>query len=330
MISLEKRIDLLDRLGLYMLSNDAGWEIAKDKATQANSWFTTENIAIACNNIAEQYLQKDKLILWINNYQLPSQAKLVGIVMAGNIPLVGFHDLLCGFICGHSLLIKLSSKDEVLMTHIVDKLTEWEPGINKQIKIAERLNGCDAYIATGSNNTARYFEQYFGKYPHIIRKNRTSVALLNGDETNEELALLADDVFTHYGLGCRNITQVYIPKGYDLNKLLTAFKKYDDLVMHHKYKHNYDYYLAIYLLNKVPYLTNESVLLVENALPFSAVGVLHYCYYENKEETVNELQASHDIQTVTGKGLTAFGASQRPALNDYADGIDTMVFLCSL
>lgn len=192
------------------------------------------------------------------------------------------------------------------------------------------FKGCDAYIATGSNNTARYFEQYFGKYPHIIRRNRTSVALLDGAETDEELKLLASDVFTYFGLGCRNVTQLYLPEGYDMERLLKIFSLHEDMMMHHKYKNNYDYYLAIYLLNKVPYLTNGSLLMVENELPFSAVSVLHYQYYKDKNAALKKLEDSEDIQCIVGEGNVPFGAAQKPSLSDYADGVDTMSFLCGM
>jgi hypothetical protein len=238
--------------------------------------------------------------------------------------------MLCGFMSGHNLMIKTSSKDEVLIKHLAGKLCEWDADTCKQIQFGDILKGCDAYIATGSNNTARYFEQYFGKYPHIIRRNRTSVAVLNGNETEEELKLLGQDVFSYFGLGCRNITQVYLPEGYDLQKLFDAFRMYEDVMHHHKYKNNYDYQLAIYLLNKVPYLTTDSLLLVENEIPFSPVSVLHYKYYTDFNATISKLKASDDIQCIEGHGLIPFGSSQSPTLSDYADGIDTMQFFSDL
>jgi hypothetical protein len=202
--------------------------------------------------------------------------------------------------------------------------------VAEQINITERLTGCEAYIATGSNNTARYFEQYFGKFPHIIRKNRTSVAVLAGDETEEELEALADDVYLYYGLGCRNVTQVCVPHGFDFERLLTAFKIHDTYADLNKYKNNYDYHLAIYLLNRVPYMSNESLLMVENEMPFSAVSVLHYRYYDNKAQLTEQLKQSGEIQAIIGRGFVPFGTSQQPALDDYADGVDTMEFLCGL
>jgi hypothetical protein len=330
MLSLQTRIDLLSKLGTYIAADGAEWQQAKDGAIQANAWFTPAAVSLAAQNIAAEFLQKDKLMQWVATYKMPEKPKTVGIVMAGNIPLVGFHDFLCGFISGHEVVLKLSSKDDVLMRHIIYKLTRWETEVSLQTAIANMLKGCEAYIATGSNNTARYFEQYFAKYPHLIRKNRTSIAILDGNETPEDLDKLSDDIFTYFGLGCRNITQLCLPKGYDITQLFPYFAKYEKLIDHNKYKNNFDYYLAIYLLNKVHHYTNNSVLLVENELPFSAVSVLHYRYYDNKEELAAQYVLRDDIQCIVGKGFTPFGKSQQPALNDYPDGVDTMQFLCSL
>ena len=329
-IDLDRRIDLLSNLGGYMEMNDPIWLDVMDRANHANAWFTMEQIILSVNNITTQFLKRDKLKAWAAKYHLAPSPKTVGIVMAGNIPLVGFHDFICGFISGHYLKLKLSSKDDILIKFLIAKLGEWEPDVLEQVTIAENLKGCDAYIATGSNNSSRYFEQYFAHVPHIIRRNRTSVAVLDGQESPEDLALLADDVFMYFGLGCRNVTQVCVPAGYDFAPLLRAFRKYDDLINQHKYKNNFDYHLSIYLLNRVPYMDNEMVLMVENDLPFSAVSVLHYRYYTNKELLLNELNASADIQAIIGKGQIPFGTSQSPALCDYADNIDTMDFLCRL
>jgi hypothetical protein len=330
MLDTQKRIALLAKLGSYIVENGEDWQQVKQRAVQVNSWFTAEHVDMASDNIAREFLPEDKLQAWISQYTVTSAPKAVGIVMAGNIPLVGFHDMLCGFMSGHNLLIKTSSKDEVLIKHLAGKLCEWDADVCKQIQFAEILKGCNAYIATGSNNTARYFEQYFGKYPHIIRRNRTSVAVLDGNETEEELKLLGQDVFSYFGLGCRNITQVHLPEGYDLQKLFDAFRIYEDVMHHHKYKNNYDYQLAIYLLNNVPYLTTDSLLLVENEIPFSAVSVLHYKYYTDFDATITKLKASEDIQCIEAHEQTAFGGSQSPSFTDYADGVDTMQFLSKI
>jgi len=192
------------------------------------------------------------------------------------------------------------------------------------------LKGCDAYIATGSNNSSRYFEYYFGKYPHIIRRNRTSVALLTGEETNDELEKLADDVYLYFGLGCRNVTKIYVPDKYDFVPLLSAFKKYDYLAGHNKYKNNYDYNLALHLLNKKYYMTNGSILLIEEPSVFSPISQLNYEFYDNKKELTASLQSRDDLQSIISKDLIPFGRGQYPALDNYADGVDTLEFLTSL
>lgn len=330
MIFTEKRIELLDRLGNYMLEENPEWQEAQQQATYSNAWFNKEEVEFAIKNIALNYLRKEKLDAWISRYQLPKAQKKVGIVMAGNIPLVGFHDFICGFLSGHQICLKLSSKDQVLPAHLIEKLKEWEPETAEQVFIAENLKNCDAYIATGSNNTSRYFEQYFSKYPNIIRKNRTSVAILNGNESEEDLKALATDIFSYFGLGCRNVTQICVPENYDFGKLLEVFKSYDFLMNEHKYKNNYDYHLAVYLLNKIPYQTNGSLLLVQNDLPFSAVSVLHYRLYREQDLLVQELKSGGDVQTIVGNGFTPFGQAQKPGLSDFADGVDTMEFLCNL
>ena len=330
MLSIHSRIDLLHRLGHYMLSGDESWEAAKRSATAANPWFTHEAVDTAASAIAKNFLKRELLEAWAAQYPEPALPKTVGIVMAGNIPLVGFHDFLCGFVSGHNLRIKLSSKDAKLLPALIREMAVWEPSVLERITFAELLKGCDAYIATGANNTARYFNEYFGKYPSIIRKNRTSVAVLQGDESQDELTALSNDVFSYYGLGCRNVTQVCVPQGYDFSALLGALSTHDELMIQHKYKNNYDYHLALYLLNKVPYLTNESVLLVENALPFSAVATLHYRYYTDRPALLEELRSSEDVQAIVGRDGVPFGESQKPALTDYADGVDTMTFLSSL
>jgi hypothetical protein len=250
--------------------------------------------------------------------------------MAGNIPLVGFHDLLLVFISGHKAVLKPSSKDETLIKHLVEKMIEWNEEVREFVQFAEMLKGCDAYIATGSNNSSRYFEYYFRKYPHIIRHNRVSVAILTGNETNEELEKLADDVYQYFGLGCRNVTKIYVPEGYDFIPLLNTFKKYDHLADHNKYKNNYDYNLAILILNKKFYMTNGSVLLVEDAAFFSPVSQLNYEFYSNKNSLFSLLQSHPDIQCIVSREKTPFGQAQCPSVSDYADGVDTLEFLKNL
>jgi len=330
---LQDRIGLLSRLGSYMLSDDVHWKQAKRKASLQNGWFIPEFVELATKNIAKKFLSETELVDWAEDYHVQrsmNKPRSVGIVMAGNIPLVGFHDLLSVFISGHKAMIKPSSKDEVLITALADVLKNWEPQVNELIQFSDMLKGCDAYIATGSNNTSRYFEYYFGKYPHIIRRNKTSVAVLGGGETNAELDGLANDVYQFFGLGCRNVTKLYVPSGYDFKPLLAVFKKYDYLADHHKYKNNYDYNLAVHIMNNKFYMTNGSILLIEDSSVFSPISQLNYEYYASRAELLSSLYNSQDVQGIIEKSHIPFGHAQSPGLFDYADKVDTMEFLQSL
>jgi hypothetical protein len=333
-MNLQQRIDLLTKLKTFIEEeHNEQWAEAKQRATLLNPWFIPEFLETAIKLITNNFLYEKKLKAWMTAYDIPEankNPKTIGIVMAGNIPLVGFHDFLCGFITGHQLLIKLSSQDEVLLQTIVAKLIEWNKEAASFIQFATTLKNCDAYIATGSNNSSRYFEYYFAKYPHIIRRNRTSVAVLEGDESKETLQQLATDIQLYFGLGCRNVTKLYVPQQYDFMKLLDALKTYEYLIEFHKYKHNFDYQLALLIMNNKQYMNNGSIVISENASIFSAISHLHYEYYDNKEVLTEQLYATNDIQCIVGKGFIPFGKAQKPALTDYADGIDTMQFLLGL
>ncbi|HLF47039.1 MAG TPA: acyl-CoA reductase [Chitinophagaceae bacterium] len=339
-MNLQMRITILTKLGQYILSDDPDWKLTKEKASQQNSWFTPEFIDLAVANIATQFLGKEMLESLTALYKLEQKSpgenkingkqKSIGVIMAGNIPLVGFHDFLSVFITGHRLRIKASSKDEVLINQLVNKLTAWHPEIKELISFEEMLKGCDAYIATGSNNSSRYFEYYFSKYPHIIRRNRTSVAILDGTETKEELEALADDVHLYFGLGCRNVTKMYVPPDYEFIPLLEAFKKYNHLSDHFRYKNNYDYNLAIHILNNRFYMSNESIILSEDKSLFSPISQLNYEFFSDKKIILDELNASPDLQCIVGHGFLPFGHAQCPGITEFADGTDTIEFLTSL
>lgn len=332
-MNLQDRILLLVKLGVYIQENGDAWQQAKVKAQRQNGWFVPAFIDLAANNISQCFLQKDALTKWTAGYQFPSEnqsPKNIGLVMAGNIPMVGFHDLLCCFISGNKTIIKQSTKDDVLIKHLVEKLYEWDPEVKNFISFADQLRHLDAYIATGSNNTSRYFEFYFGKYPSIIRKNRTSVAILDGTETAEELNNLADDVMLYFGLGCRNVTKLFVPTGYDFVPLLEAINKYKWAADHNKYKNNYDYNLALLMLNSKYYMCNENILLVENEQPFSPISQLNYEFYDDVETVLKGLKNNENIQTIIGHFGIPFGQTQSPSLTDYADGVDTMEWLGKL
>ena len=331
-MDLENRIRLLVELGQFMQSGDKAWTTAKTRAFQHNPWFLPDFINLALGNIVDSFLQQELLEKWLQDYDFPPQnpaPKKVGIVMAGNIPLVGFHDFLCCFLSGHFSVLKLSSKDNLLFPVILGFLKAKNPAIESMVQVSPMLRGLDAYIATGSNNSSRYFEYYFGKYPSLIRHNRTSIALLEGNETTDELVKLADDVFLYFGLGCRSVTQLLVPEHYDFIPLLQAFKKYQWMAEHNKYKNNYDYRLSLAILNKQQYMSNECVLLLENASPFSPISVLHYSFYRDSASAIRT-EEKHDLQCVVGRNFEQFGNSQSPKLGDYADGEDTMLFLQAL
>ncbi len=330
-MNLQNRIALLLRLREYLLENGETWKQIKDTAFAHNGWFTEEFIDLATKNIIGRFLEEEKLIAWTSHYFLNDAIvpKNVGVVMAGNIPLVGFHDFLCVFISGHRQTIKLSSKDEKLLKHLVEKMFEWQPFARNYISFSTLLKGCDAYIATGSNNSARYFEYYFARYPSIIRKNRTSAGVLTGRESMDELEKLSDDIHVYFGLGCRNVTKIFVPEGYNFVPLLQSFKHYKYFADHNKFRNNYDYNLSVQIMNNRFYMTNDTTLLVESDALFSPVSQLNYSFYDDMETVTTTLRKSNEIQCAVGLDIS-FGKAQTPSLFDYADGADTMEFLLTL
>ncbi len=331
-MTLAQRIDVLSTLGEYLKESPESLKTAIDKAYAHNPWFTPQFVTLATENITTHFLQKDLLQNWAGHYHLDDNigGRNVGVVMAGNIPLVGFHDFLCVFISGHRQTIKLSGKDNILLKHLVEVIIDANPAVTEYIFFADMLKGCDAYIATGSGNTARYFDYYFSRYPSIIRRNRTSAAILDGSETAAELEGLADDVHLYFGLGCRNVTHIRVPREYDFVPLLRAFDKYSYFAEHDKYKNNYDYYLTLQIMNNRFYMTNGSILLTESEALFSPVGQLNYSFYDDPANSAAPLVDNDEVQCLTGHGHFPFGSVQSPSLTDYADGVDTLQFLLAL
>lgn len=307
------------------------------KAGQQNSWFTKENVLFAL----EQWsflLTEEQLINWLSKYTFTNskEVKTVGLVMAGNIPLVGFHDFLCVLLSGNKVLAKLSSNDTVLLPFLSEYLIQQDPTLEDKIQFAEgKLEDFDAVIATGSNNTSRYFEYYFGKKPNIIRKNRSSVAILTGNESKQQITALGEDIFRYYGLGCRNVSKIFVPKNYDFDVFFNAIFEYKDLINQIKYSNNYDYNKAVYLMSEFKILDNGFLILKEDESFSSPIASLFYSYYENETELKQKLEEHRDnIQCVVSdlevNNKVNFGETQKPKLNDYADGIDTISFLLSL
>ena len=333
-MNLQNRIDVLVKLGDYIRSKSESWQLAVKEASLKNPWFTEEFITLSAQNIADRFLSKELLLQWCNHYHLDDLIKplKVGIVMAGNIPLVGFHDMLCVFISGHHQIIKLSSKDDILLKHLIEIIKKTDSETTNSITISEQLKACDAYITTGGNQSADQFQAYFGKYPNIIRRNRTSVAVLDGNESHAMLSDLADDVHLYFGLGCRNVTKLYVPENYDFVPLIQSFNKYAYFRDISKFANNYDYQLSLLLMNKIKYMSSESTLLIEQKEIFSPICMLYYEYYSNKETLLSELKNNSHLQCIVGDGagMIPFGKAQQPELFQYADGIDTMQFLLSL
>ncbi len=330
----ERTIEVFAELGnrIQQLEGEER-EAWKRQAEIHNKWFTPDNVEKALEGIAFM-LRKEHLEKWLAGYALPvEKPKKIGVVMAGNIPMVGFHDMLTVLISGHVLYAKLSSDDTVLMKRLVALLISIAPELEARIQLVERLNEVDALIATGSDNTAKHFDYYFAKVPRIIRRNRVSVAVLTGKETKEELFLLGGDMLQYFGLGCRNVSKIYIPEGMTLNTIYEAIEPWKTVVDAVKYGNNYEYNRSIFLLKSVLHLDNGFLLAIETEELVSAIAVFYYEKYASLDEVNKKLKAQEEkIQCVVAKeGLiekaVPFGAAQRPYPWDYADGVDTLKFL---
>lgn len=331
----QQQVEVLNRLGQSLRVWAESGHPAIEEAWTRNRWFTPENIRLALNGWAN-LLQTNSLNEWLKPYQRPTgQVKRVAVIMAGNIPLVGLHDLICVWISGHTTLVKYASDDAVLMKAVVAELKLLSPdGSNRIEEVKERLPlDFDAVIATGSDNTNRYFDYYFRDKPHILRKNRNSVAVLTGNETPGDLEKLANDIFTYFGLGCRNVSKIYVPQQYDLTLLFEQMHLHVSLIDHHKYANNYTYHKAIFLMNGDPHLDTGFLLVKEDQAIASPLGVLFYETYENEDTLRDKLQQNMEaIQCIVGKtkGYIPFGKAQFPELSDYADQKDTLAFLLQL
>ncbi len=335
-----ERIILFSKLGQYIIDNLESEEFQNlyQVAKQQNGWFTNDNIRKSLISISVNFLNTDKLTEFKNKYSdncfSPSTQKQIGIVAAGNIPLVGFQDLLHVVLSGHVAHYKPSSQDQVLPLYLVKKLGEINPTISNYIVIADKLNNLDAYIATGSGNTSRYFEHYFGNKPNIIRKNRVSIAVLNGEESNMQLSDLGNDIFSYFGLGCRNVSKLFVPQDYDFTSFFQNIEYWSGITLHSKYVNNYDYNKSIMLVNREKHLDNGFLLVKETNATHSPISTVFYEEYATLEELQTRISSEQDsLQCVVSTalpGCTAFGESQSPQLWDYADGVDTIEFLNNL
>ena len=338
-MKLEDRIAVLDQLGRQLREEDEFLTALMKRTTFHNGWFTLAAQERALRAVANEFLNGDRLREWVAAYPnlhspAPRRQQTVGLVLAGNIPLVGLHDIVAVFLAGHGAQIKLSSKDPYVLPYLLRQLVKIDPATEPYFEVVENLHDFDAIIATGSNNSSRYFEAYFGKYPHIIRRNRNAVAVLTGDESREELHRLGDDIFSYFGLGCRNVSKLYVPRDYDFAPLLEELHAWKELQNHTKWKNNFDYNFALLTLNKEAFLHNGAVILREDEGLASHIAGLYYAYYADLGAAAQEIRdRAGEIQLVVARPGTLplptfdFGSAQQPALTDYADGVDTLAFL---
>ena len=333
-MNIERRITAFAALGDFVLKNPVSLQEIVNKTFIYNTWFTIDNINQALQNIAIEFLNKEKLENWISGYGskiTTHDTKTIAIVAAGNIPMVAFHDILCVLISGNKLQLKLSEKDQYLLPFLLEQLINIEPDFNELISIQFKLEKFDAIIATGSNNTAKHFAYYFGKYKNIIRRNRNSVAILTGEETKEDIENLGHDIFDYFGLGCRNVSKIFVPEKYDLYSLKDGLSKHIGVNQHNQYMNNLDYQRTLYLMNQTPLIDIDFINIVENNSLHSPISCLHVERYKTLEDVKKNIaEQTENIQCVVGKGYLEFGKSQQPGLSDYADNVDTMEFILNL
>lgn len=348
-MTLKKRQEAFVQLGLFINRHFSTNREPKEErfhqdldkltgiAFSYNGWFTPEEIERALKGIASM-LEAQSLSEFSKGVKEPETPKTVAVIMAGNIPAVGFHDMLCVLLSGHNILIKVSGDDPALIPFLAGMLIYYAPDLAASINFSEaRMKDFDAVIATGSNNSARHFEYYFGKYPHIIRKNRTSVAILNGKETPEELLELGKDIFYYFGLGCRNVSKLYVPEGYDFRVFFESMFPFGYVSNNKKYFNNHEYHRAIYLLEQIPFLDNNFLMIRENEDLHAPTSVLYYEHYTNKLPFVEKikgleenLQCTVSNFEIEGLKTTAFGTTQQPGIFDFADNVNTLDFLNTL
>ncbi len=337
-MSFEQRVSALQSIKRLIDEKEDKIMAAVEYACHKNQWFTPQNCWQALDAIATNYLSEEVLLEIQKRYNInPTEPKSVGLVCAANIPLVGFHDILSIFLSGHVGIIKLSDRDEALPKFLIKQLMASHPGYASSFTFVDKLKNIEAVIATGSDNSARYFEYYFGKYPNIIRKNRNGVAVLTGKESKEELENLRSDIFSYFGMGCRNVSKIYVPESFDFKEMMEVLHDNNQIVLHPKYKNNFDYNIALCMLNQEQYYNNGGLIVKEQKQIASRIACLHYEKYQGLPTLENELLENQDqIQCVVGNvrfskiKAIPFGKAQSPEFFDYADGVDVFKFLTQL
>jgi hypothetical protein len=342
-MTLKQRIRAFARMGDFVDRHDNGnrqpgedqLHTGLDKVIEIaytyNNWFIPQFVNESIRSL-KSFLDETTLAKFTERFTDSPEQRTVAVICAGNIPLVCFHDLMCVLLSGHKALIKLSGDDKVLMPFFLRLLVHYEPAFESSISFAEgKLSNFNAVIATGSDNTASHLHYYFRKYPNIIRKSRTSMAVLTGNETTEELKDLGKDIFLYFGLGCRNVSKLLVPKEYSFNKFFESIVDFGFVVNNNKYGNNYDYHRAIYLLEQIPFLDNNFLMIRETRDLYSPVGVLYYEFYDGQTDIGDYVKAhEHQLQCVVGRNYVPLGYSQRPVITDFADNIDTVDFLVHL
>ena len=348
MSTLYNRIKAFEKLGILFnnnISKNSSKELthwsselnkAIDTSYKYNTWFTEDSVKQALNEWSKQ-LNYSNIKQWTDQYQLTDKSdKKIAIIMAGNLPLVGFHDLLCGLILNFNCIVKLSSDDKILIPFIIEFLDSVLPGIKNKVEFTTNpIKDFSGVIATGSNSSFKYFEYYFGSYPNVLRKTRHSIAVLDGNESVEDLKNLGNDIFTYFGMGCRSVSKLLVPKGYDFDLLFNALFKFKDIINHNKYVNNYDYNKAVYLMSEQKFIENGFVILKEDEKLGSPIGCLFFEYYENSKDLNTYISNIKDsLQCVVSNlnipNSTSFGSSQKPNIDDYADNINTLDFLLKI
>jgi hypothetical protein len=346
--TLYNRIKAFEKLGILFSNNISKnsskelthWSSELNKAIDTsykyNTWFTEDSVKQALNEWSKQ-LNYSNIKQWTDQYQLTDKSdKKIAIIMAGNLPLVGFHDLLCGLILNFNCIVKLSSDDKILIPFIIEFLDSVLPGIKNKVEFTTNpIKDFSGVIATGSNSSFKYFEYYFGSYPNVLRKTRHSIAVLDGNESVEDLKNLGNDIFTYFGMGCRSVSKLLVPKGYDFDLLFNALFKFKDIINHNKYVNNYDYNKAVYLMSEQKFIENGFVILKEDEKLGSPIGCLFFEYYENSKDLNTYISNIKDsLQCVVSNlnipNSTSFGSSQKPNIDDYADNINTLDFLLKI
>jgi hypothetical protein len=338
-MNLDQHIQSLIKLGQQIVQfDDSDLSNIIHQAYVQNNWFDQDEMK-HCLTAWSKQLTEENLIEWTSRYDFSKKAdpKNVGLILAGNIPLVGLHDIICVLLSGNKALVKLSSKDTFMIKFIIFSLYQIDEAYKERIEIVERLTDHDAIIATGSNNSSRYFEHYFDKYPNIIRKNRTSIALLDGKESKAQLEAMGNDIFRYFGLGCRNISKIYVPQDYKLDPIFEAVASFEPIMHNNKYKNNYDYNCTLLLMNQVKFLSNDFLMLKEDASFHAPTGTVHIERYTDQADLKAKIDAINldTIQCISsdhidGTNHIQLGQCQHPQLWDYADNIDTMEFLLGL